>query len=91
MRGVLLIPSSSPTLSPIYDSLDVSVTSNITRFHLNDDMVTRRIYKLFSYGRHSITKTNTAETKNELPTIWGQGNTVPLSKTFQPKGGTFSS
>ena len=29
MRGVLLVPSSSPTLPPIYDGLDVSVTSNI--------------------------------------------------------------
>ena len=38
MRGVLLVASSSPTLSPIYDGLeDVSVTSNITWFHLNHD------------------------------------------------------
>ena len=28
MRGFLLVPSSSPTLSPIYDGLDVSVTSS---------------------------------------------------------------
>ena len=54
MRGVLLVPSSSPTLSPIFDGLDVSVTSNITRFHLNHDMVSRRIYKLSFYGEHSI-------------------------------------
>ena len=39
MRGVLLVPSSSPTLSPTYDGLDVSVTSNITWFHLNHGMV----------------------------------------------------
>ena len=50
MRGVLLVPSSSPTLSPIYDGLDVSVTSNITSFHLDYDMVSRRIYKLSFYG-----------------------------------------
>ena len=41
MRGVLLITSTSPTLSPIYDGLDVNVTSNITWFHLNHDMVSR--------------------------------------------------
>ena len=56
MRGVLLVPSSSPILSPIsYDDLDVRVTSNITWFHLNHDMVSRRIYKLSFYGKHSIT------------------------------------
>ena len=42
-RGVLLVPTSSPTLPPIYDDLDVSVASNITWFHLNHDMVSRRI------------------------------------------------
>ena len=45
MWGVLLVPSSSPTLSPIYDGLDVNVTSNVTWFHLNHNMVSRRIYK----------------------------------------------
>ena len=54
MWGVLLVPSSSPTLSPIYDRHDVSVTSNVTWFHLNHDMVSRRSYKL-SYGGHPIT------------------------------------
>ena len=49
-RGALLVASSSPTLSPIYDGLDVSVTLNITWFHLNQDMVSRRIYKLSFYG-----------------------------------------
>ena len=39
MWGVLLVPSSSPTFSPIYDGLDVNVTSNVTWFHLNHDMV----------------------------------------------------
>ena len=41
MWGVLLVPSSSPTLSPIYDGLDVSValisrdfTSTIIWFHV---------------------------------------------------------
>ena len=58
MRGVLLVPSSSPTLSPIYEGLDVSVTSNITRFHLNDGMVSRRIYILCFNGGHSITSGN---------------------------------
>ena len=43
MWGVLLVPSSSPTLSPIYDGVDVNVTSNVTWFHLNHDMVSRRI------------------------------------------------
>ena len=52
--GVLLVPSSSPTLSPIYDGLDVNVTSNVTWFHLNDDIVSRRIYKLSFYGGRSI-------------------------------------
>ena len=46
MWGVLLVPSSSPTLWPIYDGLDVSVTSTFKWFHLNHDMVLRRIYKL---------------------------------------------
>ena len=55
MRGVLLVPSSSPALPPIYDGLDVSVTSNITWFHLNHDMVSRRIYELYFSGGHSIT------------------------------------
>ena len=54
MRGFLLLPSSSPTLSSIYDGLDVSVTSNITWFCLNLDMVSRRIYILSFYGGHSI-------------------------------------
>ena len=56
MSGVLLVPSSSPTLWLIYDGLDVSVTSNITWFHLNHDMVSRRIYKLSFDGEHSITR-----------------------------------
>ena len=60
MRSVLLVPSSSPTLPPIYDGLDVSVTSTITWFHLNHDMVSRRIYKLSFYGGHSITHTSSA-------------------------------
>ena len=55
MRGVLLVPSSSPTLPPVYDGLDVSVTSNIMWFHLNHDMISRRIYKLPFYGGYSIT------------------------------------
>ena len=46
MRGALLVPSSSPTFSPIYDGLDVNVASSITWFHLGYDMVSRRIYKL---------------------------------------------
>ena len=45
MWGVLLVPSSSPTLSPIYDGLDVNVASKVTWFHLNHDMASRRIYK----------------------------------------------
>ena len=60
MWGVLLSPiTPSPTLSPIYDGLGVSVTSNITWFHLNHDMVSRRMYeyKLSFYGGHSITFT----------------------------------
>ena len=50
MRGVLLVPSSSPTFPPIYDGVGVNVTSNITWFHLNHDMVPRRIYKLSFHG-----------------------------------------
>ena len=55
IRGFLLVPSPSPTLSPIYDVLDVSVTSNSAWFHINHDMVSRRISKLSFYGEHSIT------------------------------------
>ena len=55
MWGVLLVPSSSPTLSLIYDGLDVNVTCNVTWFHLNHDMVSHRIYTLSFYGGHSIT------------------------------------
>ena len=56
MWGVLLVPSSSPTLSPVYDGVDVNVTSNVTWFHLNHDMLSRRIYKLSFYGGRSITE-----------------------------------
>ena len=55
MWGVLLVSSSSPTLSPVYEGLDVNMTSHVTWFHLNHDTVSRRIYKLFFYGGHSIT------------------------------------
>ena len=53
--GALLVPSSSPTLWPMYDGLDVNMTSSVTWFHLKHDMVSRRIYKRSFYGRHSIT------------------------------------
>ena len=56
--GVRLVASSSRTLSPIYDGLDVNVTSNVTRFHLNHDMVSRQIYRLSFYRGHSITLSN---------------------------------
>ena len=36
----------SPTLKPIYDDLDVTVTYNITWFHPSHDMVPCRIYTL---------------------------------------------
>ena len=39
----------------MYDGVDVNVTSNVTWFYLNHDMVSRRIYKLSFYGGHSIT------------------------------------
>ena len=55
MSGALLVPSSSPTLSPIYDGLGVNVTSNVTWCHLNYGMFSRRIYKLSFYGERSIT------------------------------------
>ena len=55
MWGVLLVPSSSPTLWPIYDGLGLKVTFTVTWFHLNHDMVSRRIYKLSFYGGLSIT------------------------------------
>ena len=63
MRGVLLVPSSSTTLWPIYDGVDVYVTSDITWFHLNHDMVSRRIYKLPFYGGQSITFDRTVDCK----------------------------
>ena len=58
MWGVLLVPSWSPTLSPIYDGLDVNVTSNVTWFHLNH-MTWFHVesIKLSFYGGHSITIT----------------------------------
>ena len=56
MGRLLLVPSSSPMLSPIYDGFDVNVTSNVTWFHLTHDMVSRRIFVYTSfYGGHSIT------------------------------------
>ena len=48
------VPSSSPTLWPICDGLDVNVTYNFTWFHLNHGMVSRQIYILSLYGGHSI-------------------------------------
>ena len=54
MWGVLLVPSSSPTLPPIYDGLDVKVASTATWFHLNHDMVSRRIHKLIFYVRRAL-------------------------------------
>ena len=63
MRGVLLVPSSSPTFPLIYDGLDVSVTSNITWFHLNHDIASRRIYKLSFYGGHSSAMSTTSPKK----------------------------
>ena len=55
MRGVLL-DHSVTYIKPIYDDgLDVTVTSNITWFHANHGMVSRRIHRLFIYGGHSIT------------------------------------
>ena len=71
MWGVLLVPSSSPTLPPIYDGFDVNVTSNITWFHLSHDMVSRRIYKLSFYGGHSI--------------ILGHPEYLWMQITWQPK------
>ena len=58
IMGVVLVPLSSPTSSPINDGLDVNVASNITWFHLNHDMVSRRIYKLSFYEGHSISKSS---------------------------------
>ena len=73
MRGVLLLPSSSPTLSPIYDDLDVNVTSNITWFHLNPDMASRRIYERPFYGKHYICSPSLAYVyqKVVIPTALG--------------------
>ena len=48
-------PPPSLTLLPIYDGLDVTVTSNITWFHPYHDMVSDRIYRLSIYGKHSVT------------------------------------
>ena len=39
MWGVLLVPSSSPTLLwRMHDGVDVNMTSNVTWFHLNHDI-----------------------------------------------------
>ena len=65
MRGVLLVPSSSPKLSPIYDGLHVNVTHNITWFHLNHDTVSRRIYKL-SCGQRVVVRCL-------FGSVWGGG------------------
>ena len=77
MWSVLLVPSSSPTLWLINDGLDVNVVSNVTWFHLNHDMVSRGIYKLSSYGGHSIFQ---RVTKSQYPirSIWGIGDTSLL-------------
>ena len=70
MWGVLLVPSSSsPTLSPVYDGLDVNVTSNFTWFYLNHDMVSRQVYKLSFYGGHSITSAHDTEYRASLGCI----------------------
>ena len=63
---------SSPTLSPVYDGLDVSVTSNITRFHRNHsyDMVSRRIYQPFFYGGRSITRRTDYDDSNDVTRAW---------------------
>ena len=39
---------------PMYDGVDVNVTSNVTWFHLDHDMVSRRIYKLSFYVRRAL-------------------------------------
>ena len=56
MRGVLPGPSPSLTLLPVYDRLDVTVTSTIAWFHPNHDMVSRLIYRLPTLRRalHNI-------------------------------------
>ena len=53
MRGVLPEPSQSLTLAPIYDGLDMTVTSTVTWFHPNHYMVSCRIYRRSIY--HSVT------------------------------------
>ena len=90
IRGVLLVPSSSPPLPPTYDGLDMSVTSNITWFHLNHDMVSRRIYKLPFYGGRSITTRH-----HNQPAVVGTPRMIthPLGWFFEPivaktRGGT---
>ena len=54
--GVLPGPSSSCTLSPIYDFFGMTVTSTIIGFHPNHDMVSHQIDKPSTYGGHFITR-----------------------------------
>ena len=61
MWGVLLVPSSSPTLWPVNDGVDVNVTSNVTWFHLNHDMVSGQIYKLSFYEALHYTHINSCQ------------------------------
>ena len=70
MWGVLIVPSSSPTLWPIYDGLDVNVTSDITWFHLNHEMASRRIYKHSLYGGHSIISSAPLFLSFKASSIW---------------------
>ena len=39
----------------MYHNVDVNVESNVTWFHLNHHLVSRRIYELSFYGGDSIT------------------------------------
>ena len=59
--GVLPGPSPSLIFSPIDDGLDVTLTSAISWFHPNLDMVSHRVYKISIYGRLSITLAHPAQ------------------------------
>ena len=82
MWGVLLVLSSSPTLTPIHDGLDVNVTSNVSWFHINHDMVPHRIFILSCYGGNSITFSSPGNQRmsTKHPGL-ERGSKVPLFET----------
>ena len=73
------VPSSSPTLSLIYDGLDVNVTSSTTWFHINHDMVSCRIYTLSFHKGHSFTLGHPE--KSQMQITWQSRDVNKISRT----------